>query len=198
MPRPAFPVTILEFQQQFATEDSCRAYLFSCRWPEGFCCRRCGGSEIGAMHRARRVWQCKRCGAQTSVTAGTVMHNTQTPLRLWFWAAYLVATHHPGISAVQLQRQLGIARHETAWMLLHKLRRAMVAPEREPLKREVEIDEFFLGGHQKGLKGGRQRGKKALCGVAVEVRGRGSGRLRLAVLADATGASLEALAQDDH
>ena len=68
------------------------------------------------------------------------MHNTQTPLRLWFWAAYLVATHHPGISAVQLARQLGIARHERAWMMLHKLRRAMVAPEREPLKREVEVD----------------------------------------------------------
>jgi hypothetical protein len=86
------------------------------------------------MHQRRRVWQGKRCGAQTSVTAGTVMHNTQTPLRLWFWAAYLVATHHPGISAVQLQRQLGIARHERAGMMLHKLRRAMVAPEREPLK----------------------------------------------------------------
>jgi Transposase zinc-ribbon domain len=179
VPRPTFPVTILEFQQQFASEAACREYLFLCRWPDGFRCRRCGGDEVGAMHRARRVWQCKGCGAQTSVTAGTVMHNTQTPLRLWFWAAYLVATHHPGISAVQLQRQLGIARHETAWMLLHKLRRAMVAPEREPLKREIEIDEFFLGGYQKGLKGGRARGKKALCGVAVEIRGRGSGRLRL-------------------
>jgi hypothetical protein len=87
------------------------------------------------------------------------MHNTQTPLRLWFWAAYLVATHHPGISAVQLQRQLGIARHERAWMMLHKLRRAMVAPEREPLRREVEVDEFFLGGYEEG-KGGRKRGKK--------------------------------------
>jgi hypothetical protein len=60
----------------------------------------CGGGEIGRMHERRRVWQCKGCGAQTSVTAGTVMHNAQTPLRLWFWAAYLVATHHPGISAV--------------------------------------------------------------------------------------------------
>ena len=132
------------------------------------------------MHERRRVWQCTFCGAQTSVTAGTVMHNTQTPLRLWFWAAYLVATHHPGISAVQLQRQLGIARHERAWMMLHKLRRAMVAPEREPLEREVEVDDFFLGGYQEGLMGGRARGKKVMCAIAVEVRGRGSGRLRLA------------------
>jgi hypothetical protein len=119
-----------------------------------------------------------------------VMHGTRPPLRLWFWAAYLVATHHPGISAKQLQRQLGIGRHETAWMMLHKLRRAMVAPEREPLKGEVEADEFFLGGLEEGLRGGRQRGKKTLVGVAVEVRGRGSGRLRLQVLDDASGESL--------
>ena len=147
------------------------------------------------MHERRRVWQCKRCGAQTSVTAGTVMHNTRSPLRLWFWAAYLVATHRPGISAVQLQRQLGISRHERAWMMLHKLRRAMVAPEREPLKWEVEVDEFFLGGYEEGLKGGRARGKKVICGVAVEVRRRGSGRLRLAILENASGRSLGAFVQ---
>ena len=118
------------------------------------------------------------------------MHKTRLPLRTWFWAAYLVSTFHPGISAKQLQRQLGIRRHETAWAMLHKLRAAMVAPERELLKDEVEIDEFFLGGYEEGLKGGRQRGRKVLCGVAIEVRGRGSGRLRLAVLEDASGPSL--------
>jgi transposase-like protein len=181
----------MDFQERFATEEACREYLFACRWPDGFRCRRCAGREVGVMHAGRRVWQCKRCGAQTSVTAGTVMHNTQTPLRLWFWAAYLVATHHPGISAVQLQRQLAIARHERAWMMLHKLRRAMVAPERELLKREVEVDEFFLGGREKGLSG-RARGKKVMCGVAIEVRGRGSGRLRLAILENASGRSLGA------
>jgi transposase-like protein len=118
------------------------------------------------------------------------MHATRTPLRTWFWAAYLVATHHPGISAKQLQRQLGLSRYETTWLILQKLRRAMVAPERELLRREVEIDEFFLGGHEEGLKGGRQRGKKALVGVAIEVRGAGPGRLRLAVLPDASGPTL--------
>lgn len=182
----------MEFQERFATEEACRDYLFVCRWPDGFRCRQCGGEEVGGMHRARRVWQCKRCGAQTSVTAGTVMHGTRTPLQLWFWAAYLLATHHPGISAVQLQRQLGIRYHETAWMLLHKLRAVMVAPQRESLKREVEVDEFFLGGYEEGLKGGRARGKKTLCGIAVEARGRGSGRVRLQVLTDASVESLGA------
>ena len=147
------------------------------------------------MHRRRLLWQCKDCGQQTSATAGTVMHATRTPLRTWFWAAYLVATHHPGISAKQLQRQLGLSRYETAWLILQKLRRAMVAPERQLLKREVEIDEFWLGGYEEGLKGSRQRGKKALVGVAIEVRSTGSGRLRLAVLANSRASTLEGFAK---
>jgi len=182
----------MDFQERFATEEACREYLFACRWPEGFRCRRCRGDRAGEMHRRRLVWQCKDCGQQTSVTAGTVMHRSRLPLRVWFWAAYLVATHHPGISAKQLQRQLGLSRYETAWLVLQKLRRAMVAPEREPLRDDVEVDEFFVGGLEEGLKGGRQRGTKVLVGVAVEVRGRGSGRLRLEVLPDASGDSLGA------
>ena len=120
------------------------------------------------------------------------MHTTRLPLRTWFWAAYLVSTFHPGISAKQLERQLGLGCHETAWAILHKLRAAIVAPEREPLKGEVEIDEFFLGGYEEGLKGGRQQGKKALVGAAIEVRGRGSGRLRLGVLSNSRATTLEA------
>lgn len=120
------------------------------------------------------------------------MHKTRLPLRTWFWAAYLVSTFQPGISAKQLQRQLGVGCHETAWAMLHKLRGAMVAPERDPLKGEVEIDEFFLGGHVEGLKGGRQHGKKALVSIAIEVRGQGSGRLRLRVLENSQAKTLEA------
>ena len=184
----------MEFQQRFATEDDCREYLFASRWPEGFVCPGCGGGRAGGETR-RHLWVCTACGHQTSVTAGTVMHGTRTPLRAWFWAAYLVATHHPGISAKQLQRQLGLSRYETAWLILQKLRRAMIAPERTLLTQDVELDEFYLGGHEEGLKGGRQRGKKALCGVAIEVRGQGSGRLRLAVLPDASGPALLAFTQ---
>ncbi len=187
-------MTILEFQKRFGTEEACREYLFASRWPDGFVCPGCAASEVGAETR-RHLWICSGCGRQTSITAGTVMHKTRMPLRTWFWAAYLVSTFHPGISAKQLQRQLGIGSHETAWAMLHKLRAAMVAPERALLKDEVEIDEFFLGGYKEGLKGGRQRGKKVLCGVAIEVRGRGSGRLRLVVLPDASGPSLLALAR---
>ena len=118
------------------------------------------------------------------------MHRTRTPLRLCFWAAYLVATHTPGISAKQLQRQLGLSRYETAWLMLQKLRRAMVAPERTPLRGEIEVDEGFVGGVNSERRSGRDRTGKQLVVVAVEVRGSGSGRLRLASLADASGASL--------
>jgi hypothetical protein len=194
MARPDGPATIMGFQERFASEAACLDYLAASRWPDGFVCPACGGRRAWVLER-RHLWECGDCGQQTSVTAGTVMHGTRTPLRVWFWAAYLVATHHPGISAKQLQRQLGLSRYETAWLILQKLRRAMVAPEREPLKREVEIDEFFLGGLEEGQRGGRQRGKKALCGIAIEVRGQGSGRLRLAVLADASGRSLGAFAK---
>jgi hypothetical protein len=194
MARPDWPATIMGFQERFASEAACLDYLAASRWPDGFVCPACGGRRAWVLER-RHLWECGDCGQQTSVTAGTVMHGTRTPLRVWFWAAYLVATHHPGISAKQLQRQLGLSRYETAWLILQRLRRAMVAPEREPLKREVEIDEFFLGGLEEGQRGGRQRGKKALCGIAIEVRGQGSGRLRLAVLADASGRSLGAFAK---
>lgn len=83
--------------------------LAASRWPEGFRCPACTGRRAWVLER-RHLWECADCHQQTSVTAGTVMHGTRTSLRLWFWSAYLVATHTPGISAVQLQRQLGISR----------------------------------------------------------------------------------------
>ena len=134
----------MEFQHRFADERTCLEYLAASRWPEGYRCPRCGGEKAWVLER-RHLWECGACHHQASVTAGTVLHGTPTPLTLWFWGAYLVATHTPGISAVQLKRQLGLSRYETAWLMLQKLRRAMVAPEREPLRREVEVDEFFLG-----------------------------------------------------
>ena len=139
---------------------------------------------------ARLLWRCRACGHDTSVTAGTVLHRTRTPLTQWFWAAYLVTTQTPGFSALQLQRQLGIGRYETAWALLHKLRRAMVRPDRERLKEKVEVDETYIGGPEAGLKGGRQLVNKALVVAAVEVRGRASGRVRLQVVPDASAPSL--------
>jgi len=137
------------------------------------------------MKQLRR-WQCVACRYQVSLTAGTILHNTKTPLTIWFWAAYLTVTDTRGMSALLLQRQLGLRRYETAWMLLHKLRRAMVNAAREPLHGDVEIDETWIGGPQAGLRGSRQlKGRRAaLVLVAVEKRGMKSGRVRMAVIPD--------------
>jgi hypothetical protein len=126
------------------------------------------------------------CRRQISLTAGTVFHNTKMPLTVWFWAAYLAVTDKRGISALLLQRQLGLRRYETAWMLLHKLRRAMVNVGREPLQGDVEIDDTWVGGPQPGLRGSRQlKGRKAaIVLVAVEKRGEASNRIRMAVVPD--------------
>lgn len=184
MPRPAFPTSLRAFQAQFASEEACQAYLAACRWPDGFNCSRCGHGRAYPLLSGR--WQCAACRYQVSLTAGTVLHNTKTPLTTWFWAAYLVTTDKRGLSALFLQRQLGIGRYETAWMLLHKLRRAMVNAAREPLAGEVEMDETWIGGTQAGLRGSRQlKGRKAaLVLAAVERRGRASGRLRMEVIPD--------------
>ncbi len=187
MVRPGFPKTIREFQLEFADEDACARYLASCRWPDGFRCPKCGHDRAYVLAVLR--WQCASpdCRHQTSLTAGTVLHGSRTPLTTWFWAAYLMATDKRGVSALLLQRQLGMG-YKTAWLLLHKLRRATVALERTKLRGVVEMDETWVGGLQTGLKGSRQlKGRKAaLVIVAVERRGTATGRARMEVIPDFT------------
>jgi transposase-like protein len=107
-------------------------------------------------------------------------------LTVWFWAAYLMTTDKRGISALLLQRQLALGRYETAWLLLHKLRRAMVNAAREPLHGDIELDDTWVGGPQPGLRGSRQlKGRKAaLVAVAVEKRRDRTGRVRMEVIPD--------------
>ncbi len=185
MPRPSFPTNLREFQQRFADEEACRQYLEACRWPEGFQCPRCRHRRAYPL----RDWQrreCAKCRSQVSLTAGTVLHRTRLPLTVWFWAAYLMTTDKRGISALLLQRQLALRRYETAWLLLHKLRRAMVNAACEPLYGDVELDDTWVGGPQPGLRGSRQlTGRKAaLVAVAVEKRAAGTGRVRMEVIPD--------------
>jgi transposase-like protein len=193
MARPSFPKTLREFQAKFGSEEACQQYLASCRWPEGFACLRCGNRRAYELARQRH-WQCAACGRQVSLTAKTILHNTKTPLTAWFWAAYLMTTDKRGVSALLLQRQLGLPRYETAWMMLHKFRRAMVNLARDPLRGEVEVDETWVGGTQTGLRGSRQlKGRKAaLVLVAVEKRGRATGRVRMAVIPDFKSTTLTA------
>jgi len=188
--RPSFPETLLDFQRRFAGDEECRRYLVESRWPDGYSCPRCNHCEAYEL-TSRALLKCTACGYQTSATAGTVLHGAKIPLSIWFWAAYLVTTHTPGFSALQLQRQLGLKRYETAWAMLQKLRRAMVRPERDRIAGKVEVDETYVGGVEEGRRGGRLRkSTKSIVVGAVEVRGRGSGRIRLAVVENLSAASL--------
>src|ERR1700687_77258 len=173
-----YPRTLGEFEARFATEEACRAYLCRLRWPDGFRCR-CG--EANAWWTARGLWQCAACGAQTSVTAGTVFQDTRKPLRMWLHAMWWVTSQKTGASALGLQRVLGLGSYETAWGWLHKLRRAMVRPGRDKLSGRVEVDETQIGGP--GYKG-RGSPTKALVVIAAQEDGRGIGRIRMARVPD--------------
>jgi predicted RNA-binding Zn-ribbon protein involved in translation (DUF1610 family) len=97
-----FPQSLIEFQGRFATESACAEYLFARRWPEGFVCPGCGDGRAWLLKAKAFTYECAACGRQTSVTAGTIMHASKLPLTRWFWAAFLMATHSNGISALQL------------------------------------------------------------------------------------------------
>jgi len=124
--------SLSEFQKAFPDEARCVAFLFQRRWPDGFVCP-CGKRRAVALKSRPRLYECLDCGRQTSITAGTAMHRSKLPLTTWFWAAHLMATHSNGMSARQLEDQLGVT-YKTAWLLTQKLRRSMVDPDRDPLE----------------------------------------------------------------
>ena len=184
-----YPRSTGEFLSWYGTDDDCLDYLEWLRWPGGFVCPDCG--HAGGWRLGDGRVKCGGCGSRTSVTAGTIFDKTRTPLTVWFHACWLFATAKDGISAQHLQRVLEIGSYQTAWAMLHRLRSALVRPGRDRLSGTVEVDETYIGGEEPGLRGGRQRGKKVLTGIAVEVREpKGIGRCRMAPLDDASGDTL--------
>ena len=157
MGRPEYPRDIREFRQKFATQEACTEYLIRGRWPEGVVCPKCSG-KASTLLRTRLLFCVESVGTNhlprlvPSCTAPISL--SDLPLREWFWAAYLVATPTPGISAAQLQRQLGISSDTTAWHLLHRLRKGMVNETRSPLSGLIEADESLIGGPAKGNEAG--------------------------------------------
>lgn len=205
-----FPESLPEFQRMFPNDAACARYLEAIRWRDNFKCPKCGAEDAPFRFANRvNVLRCRRCEKDTSLTAGTVMDRTHTPLSTWFWAAYLIASLTPGMSAVQLQRQLGLTRYETAFQILHKLRSGMATTSgRIGVKTHVEIDETWVGGETRG-KGRGSHDMTCVVG-AVEVKqrvvqpakeshtkakprrgGRYAGRLRLAVVPDRAARTLQ-------
>ena len=163
------PRNLIEFTRMFPDEEACIKYLMLARWADGFVCDKCAGTD-GYWIESRRAVECKSCGRQNCLTSGTIMHRTRTPLQVWFYGCFLATTLTPGISALQFQSQVGISRYETAFQMLHKIRSAMVNPNRDRLHGIVEVDETYVGGEHKGAKPGRGDDSKAIVIVAVEVR----------------------------
>jgi transposase-like protein len=178
-----YPKTMLELESRFSDEAACREYLTALRWPEGFVCPRCAASK--SLEIRRDLWRCLSCRKEVSVTAGTVFQDSKLPLTLWFRAMWQITSQKNGVSAIGLQRVLGLGSYKTAWTVMHKLRRAMVRPGRERLHGIVEVDEAYWGGEEEDVSG-RQTYDKALIAVAAEADGPKIGRIRLRHIPDCT------------
>src|SRR5208282_1529328 len=200
--------SLSQFQETFPEETSCAAFLLERRWSKGFVCPGCGEQRVAALKSRAYTYECLDCGRQTSATAGTVMHRSKLPLTTWFWAAHLMATHSNGMSARQLEDQLGVT-YKTAWLLTQKLRRSMVDPDRDALEGVVEVDQAEVPFREGDAFFEPGNAGKILVAGAVEVIDRNtnqpkprrkhakyldtrSGRIRLAMIADNSAASIEA------
>ena len=163
-----YPRTFIEFIKRFHDEDSCREYLLAMRWENGFVCPKCTHNQYWVGKNAVYCI-CKSCDQKVYVFAGTVLQDTKLPAQIWLTAMWLFATQKDGVSAKSLQENLGIKSYESAWLLLHKLRVAMVRSDREKLSGEIEIDEAYIGGELAGGKRGRGSENKQLIIIAVQL-----------------------------
>jgi transposase-like protein len=187
-----------EFRERFGTEEACRQALFEMRWREGLTCPGCGGSSFCRL-RTRELFQCNRCKRQVRLTAGTVFQDTKLPLTAWFAAIYHLTQSKGGISSIELGRRLGV-RRQTAWLMKHKLMRAMGAREaaKPKLSGRVEIDDTYLGGERPGGKRGRGAAGKTPVVAAVETTAeRKPRRLRLTVVKGFRKREVERVAKRD-
>ena len=185
--RREYPMTLEEFENRFNTEEACRDYLFLLRWPNGFICPKCGNMKAWAVRTV--LFECSKCHYQTSVIAGTIFQDTRKPLTMWFRAIWWVTSQKNGTSALGLQRILGLKSYQTAWTWLHKLRTAMLRPGRDKLSGYVELDETYLVSGD-NRKQGRGAEEKSLIAVAVEIKDKLMGRIRLSQINDASSDSL--------
>ena len=183
------PKTLIDFMEMYQTEEDCRQALFEHRWPDGYRCPRCGHDQAYA-HKKRPLFQCRACRHQASVTAGTIMEGTRTELKKWFLAIYLLATTKKPLSSAELARQLGIAT-VTAWTMRRKIVHAMSRRQGElMLAGVVEMDESYVGGARRGIRGRGAEGKTPVAVMCEQNESGGCSLAHMQVLGDIGGVSL--------
>ena len=197
MKKPYQEINFLDFQKKYQSEEDCEKRLFELRWPQGFICPTCGHQEYYFISE-RKLYQCKKCRHQTSLTAGTVMQGTRTSFLIWFWAIYLVSTDKRGLSALALAKKLGIS-YWKAWTMLQKIRRAMRDRDSAyQLAGVVEIDDAFFGGpkQQGGDKRGRGSSKTTVI-VEASTRNEAIYFAKMTVVDNVDGATIKTLVKAD-
>jgi transposase-like protein len=189
-----YPANQMEFEEMFKTEQDCINYLISLRWPNGFVCTQCGSMRYWKKSKGR--FECQDCHKETTIINDTIFHKTTKPLLIWFHAIWWIVAQKNGVSAKGLQKILGLGSYQTAWTWLHKFRRLMVLNGRNKLEGTVEVDEVHVGGKTSGKRGRGAEGK-SLVAVAVEVKGRKTGRVRLSKIPDASAKSLKSFIEQN-
>ncbi|HID07808.1 MAG TPA: IS1595 family transposase [Armatimonadetes bacterium] len=172
-----YPTSLFEFFLMFPNEDACAQYYYDLRWPDGFRCTNpeCNHDEAWKLETKPWTFECKKCHRQTSLKSQTIMHGSKLSFTKWLLATWLMTSHSNGMSALQLQKQLGLGSYKTAWLLEAKLRRAMVDPDRKPLNGLVEADESSIPFHRKtepqtGGQGRSHQGKMLIAGACEAIR----------------------------
>ncbi len=195
-----YPQNWNDFLDWFATEEACLDYLEKLRWASGFVCPNCG--SVSQAYRASRTrLMCRDCQRQSTVTSGTIFDKTRTPLRVWLAAAWYLTNQKQGVSALGLQRVLGLGSYQTAWTMLHRFRRAMVRPGREQLKDQVEVDETYLAitDRQNPISPVARKSKTTKIQIAIAVetlQPKGFGRIRLRRIANDSAACVIPFVQE--
>lgn len=188
-----YPKNWSQFVDWFHDEQACRDYLYTLRWPNGFICPNCLANNV-PYNLPKNKLKCVQCRKQTSVTAGTIFEKTRTPLKDWFAAIWYLTNQKNGVSALGIQRLLGLGSYQTAWAILHRLRYAMINPERDKLSGLVEVDETFVGGV---VDINQQDKKKIVVLIAIElIEPKGFGRIRLRQVDKATKNNIEQFIKD--